>query len=438
MEMNRTLGCFLFGVAAQWLAAQPKQVSVIRSMIDAVSSASLAEDIRQLQSAGGHWSRVNFTSGNDSAVSFIRREFEALPGMTSVHLDTFYIANAVPPLNVQPLFNVVATLRGKLNPGKECVVGAHLDCSASRMGDSIWQANWQSIQSPGADDNATGVAAVLEMARIFADPSLSFQNDYTIKFIAFGAEESGPAYNGSLHGSTHYAAKAKERNDDIIAMLNLDMLGFNHQSLYADIASNPLSEWMGLQAIQINNAYSIGLSMRQPPFSTGAGSDHSAFWSQGYPAVLFIENYPPWQSSSFFQANPHYHRSSDTLGNLNVDLVKRFVQVGVGLTASLASPSLTDIADVMGTSRDNSPSVRSFPNPFNAETHIQVATQDYDHISVRITDVLGREVATLVEDYFSPGIHTLKWSARNAPSGIYFCVAAGSALRESLKLVVVK
>ncbi|MBI4428572.1 MAG: M20/M25/M40 family metallo-hydrolase [Ignavibacteriales bacterium] len=418
---------------------QQKTATLIRSMIDEVSEERLSSHVMNLQIAGGYWSRVNFTPGNDSSVAYVRNVFESLSPSISVQLDTFFILEAANPYNSKPLFNVVATIPGKTDPSKEFIVGAHIDCSASLMGDSAWKGGWLTIRAPGADDNASGVAAMLELARVFSSSFLGFQNEYTIKFIAFGAEESGPAYPASLHGSAHYVAKARERADQILGMVNLDMLGYNHDVLYSDIEADSNSGWLAHAAREANDFYSIGLTIAQPPFTAGAGSDHSSFWASGFPAILLIENYPPWQSTSSFHANPHYHRSSDTLGNLNADLIRRFAQVGVGLIASLASPgSATHVEQRARENRGNFRLFQNFPNPFNANTFIQFETPDDGFVGVRILTIVGKEITTLLNTKLPKGIHTLTWESGNFPSGIYFCVIANGFKREVIKLVLVK
>ena len=86
------------------------------------------------------------------------------------------------------------------------IVCAHYDSTSTQA----------TTHAPGADDNASGTAAVMEMARVLA----GYQFDYTIKFIAFSAEEWG------LYGSRHYAQAAKQRGEQIVGVVNLDMIGY--------------------------------------------------------------------------------------------------------------------------------------------------------------------------------------------------------------------
>jgi aminopeptidase YwaD len=100
----------------------------------------------------------------------------------------------------RPCFNVVATKLGTLYPERHIIVGAHHDGVST---------------SPAADDNGTGTAAVLEIARVLKD----IPTDVSIVFITFDAEEYG------LHGAWHYANTAVAEGEKIVFMFNMDMIG---------------------------------------------------------------------------------------------------------------------------------------------------------------------------------------------------------------------
>ncbi|MBI5463942.1 MAG: Zn-dependent exopeptidase M28 [Ignavibacteriales bacterium] len=315
----------------------PQSAENISHAISSISAAHVYKHIDALQMPAGLPSRIAFTPGFDSAVSYVRRAFSSIPNLTSVELDTFFVSTATPPLNAKALVNVVATLRGSTQPEKQVVVGAHLDCSASFVGTSVWNSTWSTIRAPGADDNASGVAGVLEIARVLSETS----PELTLKFIAFGAEELVPAYNlgYSLLGSAVYVGRAVARGDQVVAMINLDMIAYNPQSLFCDIAADSTSTFIGQLAVDLNAAYNIGLTMRQQPFSPGRSSDHASFWDAKIPAVLFIENFPPRQATPYYPSNSYYHLPSDSLSHLNMDLARRITQLAGATALALAKPT---------------------------------------------------------------------------------------------------
>ena len=110
-------------------------------------------------------------------------------------------------LNGETLCNVVGTIEGTTNPDQEYIVGAHFD-----------SVNWEDPENgaPGADDNASGVALILEAARVLS----AYESDYTIRFIAFDAEEGYGA------GSGAYATE--HVNDNILGMISCDMVSYNN------------------------------------------------------------------------------------------------------------------------------------------------------------------------------------------------------------------
>ncbi|MCK5573558.1 MAG: M20/M25/M40 family metallo-hydrolase, partial [Bacteroidetes bacterium] len=352
-----TLPCTLF--------AQSAGASSTRELIEAVSLENLTTTVQELEAAGGHGSRITLTPGNDSGRIAIYDALSALVHLSSVEYDTFYI-QADPPYNTTRQFNIVATLLGKQDPSRVLLLGAHFDCSASRMGSSTWNQQWATIPAPGADDNATGVATLIEIARILSDPASGFTNAYTLKFVAFGSEESGPAHSGGHGGSRHYAQEAKFRVENIVGMISIDMIGYNPAHNYVAIVSDSPSQWLGVNFVAARDEMGIDLLTNSSPFPRGTYSDHASFWEQGYPAILLIENAWPWNNSTYYNANPFYHTSADRFGTLNMELVRRVTQTTLATTIRLTGT----VTDVSGGESDHPipGSIvleQNYPNPFN-------------------------------------------------------------------------
>jgi len=427
----------LFALSHTGLCGQALGQSLTRGLIDSVSRDNLGRHIKTLEAAGGHYSRVNFTPGNDSGAAYIRRAFEALPHLSSVQLDTFYINSAVPPLKSKPLVNVIGTLRGRRDPSRVFVVGAHFDCSASRMGTQVWNEQWSTIRAPGADDNATGVAAILELARVLSDTSSGFSNDYTTRFVAFGAEESGPAYAGSHHGSAHYAQVVKSGLEDIIGMVSIDMIGYNYRYYFQSIVSDPSSTWLGEVFVAANDSNSIGLTTSRTPFPYATYSDHASFWDEGYPAVCLIENAPPWTSTAYYLANQYYHTSGDSLRTLNLELVRKVTQMTLAAIVSLNTRVTSAPLGQQGV-----PSTcelyQNYPNPFNPTTTIRFRAGHAEYVTLKVYDLLGRQITVLWDGNVSPGIYAFRWDATGFPAGVYFAKLTAGPLVASRKLLLLR
>jgi hypothetical protein len=209
--------------------------------------------------------------------------------------------------------NIVATIPGKTAPEQIVIVGAHYDSTS----------NDPLVLAPGADDNASGSAAVMEIARIMNHYSF----DRTVRFICFSAEELG------LLGSRHYAQEAVRAGENIRGMIDLDMIAYTAKAAEdLDIITNSSSEWLADLFLACAGNYTA-LPILKSIRPSATGSDHSPFWDQGYSAVMGIEAYP--------LANPCYHRTTDTLDKLNIDFAAAVTQAALATAATLAQPVST-------------------------------------------------------------------------------------------------
>lgn len=222
--------------------------------------------------------------------------------------------------------NIVAVLpRHPLSSSNRIfIICAHYDTQAVR------EPNWNPLAStaPGANDNGTGVAAMLEIAHLLS----RYEYDHEIRFVALGGEELG------FLGSRHYVQEAAaidqstgadtdRQRENIVGVFNLDMLGFNWKSDLVEIITNNDSAWIG-RALTIANAwYDIGLKIRRTQDEFVDISSHKPFWDSGYNAVTLTESSTPWRDSQNYDANPFYHTSADTADKVNFNLVRKVAQL---------------------------------------------------------------------------------------------------------------
>jgi len=205
---------------------------------------------------------------------------------------------------------------------------AGCDCSQSDTAinsDPACTWDWLYDPSPGADDNATGVAVLIEAARVLS--GLSF--DFDVYFVAFQAEELG------LIGSAAFADSLAGAGTEIYGVLNMDMLGYNAQRNEADIITDESSEWLADFLLETADAFVPDLAVEKHVAFFGR-SDHASFWSAGYDAVLLFEdiNLP----------YPGYHTTRDLWGTIfpssgrpNSELQFQLAaQLGIGAIARFA------------------------------------------------------------------------------------------------------
>lgn len=234
-----------------------------------------------------------------------------------------HVRPQVLPGRLGPVWNLVAELHGTQLPHEFVVVGAHYDSVDD---------------SPGADDNASGVAALIELARRFATRAPA----RSVRFIAFVNEEP-PAYRTEAMGSLHAARASREQKDQIVAMFSLETIGYysdapgsqaypwplNHFypdtgdfiAFVGNLASRPLvqhalSTFRGRVPLPSEGASAPGIV-------PGIGwSDHWSYWQMGYPAVMVTDTAP-------FR-NPAYHLGNDRPATLDY---QRMAWVTLGMEA---------------------------------------------------------------------------------------------------------
>lgn len=242
----------------------------LTSLIDEVSLDSLQSYTLALQAFDG---RVTGSTNNIYARDWIIAKLQSF-GYDSVVIDPFEEND--PASTSGPYENVLAYKVGTLLPGQHIVVGAHRDAVP---------------ESPGADDNGSGTAGVLEIARVLAD----VPTDLTIVFALFDAEETG------LNGSEHYVARSIINEENTLYMLNMDMIAhyenYNQANLFHGDDNTYTLLWQSLADSLVGiTGYLSGNS---------GGSDHYPFTQAGIPAT-FVHEYvfstvyhSPYDSTSY-------------------------------------------------------------------------------------------------------------------------------------------
>jgi hypothetical protein len=272
--------------------------------------AELAADVQTLAGKIGERNLSHYAQLN-AAADFIEASFSRA-GLQP-RRDTY-------ELDERACHNIEAEIRGA-RP-EILVIGAHYDSVAG---------------SPGADDNGSGVAAMLALARRFAGRSAG----ETLRFVAFVNEEP-PYFQTEQMGSLVYASRCKARGDQISAMISLETIGY-----FSDAPGSQTYPSVGIGAFYpttgnfigfVGNVRSRGLLRRAiglfrqqaklpsegaalPSFIPGVGwSDQWAFWQEGYPAIMITDTAP-------FRY-PHYHAATDLPDKLDYD---RFALVVSGV-----------------------------------------------------------------------------------------------------------
>jgi Zn-dependent M28 family amino/carboxypeptidase len=262
------------------------------------------------------WNATTF----EAAATYIEREFQQLGD--SVDRE-WYDAGG------REVSNIVVSRRGTRKPHEIIVLGAHYDTVST---------------TPGADDNASAVAVLIESARLLHGKNFR----RTIRFVGFACEEPPHFHTGTM-GSQQHARRCRERNENILGMLCLEMVGYfttAENSQRVPEAIPRLLRWIfprrGDFLAAVGNLRSVRLLWKfrrgfkraspMPLFSIALPeaiheirlSDNSSFWDQGYPALMLTD--------TSFLRNPHYHEPTDTPDTLDFD---RMAQVTLGVVGAM-------------------------------------------------------------------------------------------------------
>lgn len=314
------------------LFANPLEAQVndpfIQTQVSKVSQDSIAKLLQQFEAFG---KKTPGTVALGQTGNWIRNYYQRL-GYTDIRRDSFQYIN-------HTLYNVVVTKKGTDYPDKYLIVDAHYD----------------TYSGPGTNDNGSGTAIVMELARIMAD----LESAYSIKFVHFSAEEEG------LIGSSHYVDEVVVPTGmQVKLVFNIDEVGGVHGQVnntitcerdesppqtnneaswaYTDTLANLVQLYTALQTT-VNYAY---------------GSDYVPFQEKGYVITGFYET----------NESPYVHSPSDVLANLDVGYV---YQVGAASMAALAYFSQAYEAGLgVGVDRYGA-AIEIGPNPFDEQLRIR-------------------------------------------------------------------
>jgi len=369
---------------------------LVGQIVDAVSQDSLTAFIQHMESYGTRYlSRPEYDACADWADT--KMESYGIP----CELQTFFYAG-------DSMSNVVAEIIGSENPDDIYIICGHLDSYSSNP-----------AIAPGADDNASGSAGVMEAARIMAP--YSFRN--TVRFVLFAAEEAW------MVGSEYYVAQASAQGDNILGAINLDMILYAPGA--ADSAYIPYDDQSQAFAVLAGEMFSEYAPSIYPRvvYAPGAPSDHASFWQFGYTAIEIAEGSAEEIWGGY---NPYYHQAGDILANYmtyfpyGTDMVR----ASVGLLASVAEPISS--SGVEG-STETAELFSVYPNPCTGFLSVN-SNQPSVYTEFVVYDISGRKVTggeLGVEGQFMLNMQSL-------PNGIYTLAFPYSTEQVPIRVVLAR
>ena len=281
---------------------------------------------------------------------------------------------------------MIAVQWGTKTPQEFVICGAHYDSWNDDGADP------DTIRSPGADDNASGVAGILETARLLSN----YTFDRTIIYANWCAEECG------LIGSAAYAADCAAQNMDIVGYFNLDMTGYLEEGsdIHVHLMYTTQDSLIADFVYNFSHVYFPEMPIRQD-WLTWGDSDYSSFNRNGYPAVHPFED--------VHASSPFIHSRDDILGLSvnNLEQSKRFTELNLGLVATLAGINNDGVEEV------ETINVALYPNP--AKEFVNISAEDGMQ-RILVYNAWGQQIEVIKMQ----GENKYILNTNNYCSGIYF------------------
>jgi hypothetical protein len=382
------------------------QHPVVQSVIDAIRIDSMMLWVNELSGElpidvgnGPELivSRHKFNEGNEMAKEYLIQKLEQF-GYDPVVQNFSSTGN-----------NILATKVGTTYPDQVVILCAHYDAMPAG-----------SAAAPAADDDGSGCGALLEAARILRDTDFA----YTIVFALWDEEEQG------LLGAKFYAG-AMAANDALIrGVINMDAIAYDgNADKKARIHVRPIANSVEIadSIFAVREHYDLDLDL----LLTNPGatySDHAAFWTEGYGAILVIEEFGA-------DGNPFYHTPNDRTIHFDVPYYHNLAKLSIATLATIAEP--VGVFQAVPTSAvASSFGMQAWPNPSSTSTTIWLDVPTYGNVLFTLFDALGRQVAVLHDGPLAKGQHAFELSLNAHPTGAYVAHVQGAGLSPlALRLV---
>ena len=339
--------------------------SLIEMYISQVNADSVESYMQYLQDMG---TRFMMSPNRRNVAESIKNKFIEL-GADHARIDSFrcYTKINMGIIKYDTItwqYNVIGNIFGMLDVEHYSVIGAHYD-------DVIYPGGNPMEFAPGADDNASGVAALFESVRILSDND--FKPLYSIEFVAFAAEEL--MYSGNC-GSQAYVDSSLAWGRGMELMINNDMIAYNEEEWDITISNYSGCEELTGLAEQITLDYT-SIEPLVHESSTEAFADCLYFYEAGVPCLYFMEE----------EFNPFYHSNNDLVENVSIDYCAEAIKITLALITKLQDTVLTETKEL------SEATYKIYPNPSDGYLKVLFdSSVPDDKAAYFITDIQGRMV----------------------------------------------
>ncbi len=290
------------------------QDQLVNQSLNLVNNVNIANQIQELENYG---TRYHTTNSARQAILDLKTKWETMAaGRSDVSVRIVNHTSTNMP-------SVVMTITGTESPDQYVIIGGHADSTASGNNNN----------SPGADDNASGISTITEAARVLF--AMNFKPKRTIEFMAYAAEEVG------LRGSREIAEDYRDRNVDVVSYVQFDMTNYKGSAQDVFISTdtytnNTLNNFL-MQLMDHYNATGTHAVTYGTSRCNYGCSDHYSWSQQGYDVSFPFE-------AKFSESNPNIHTSNDTFDRSptpNATHAAKFVKLGLEFLIEVAKGTTT-------------------------------------------------------------------------------------------------
>jgi len=282
---------------------------LVNQGINLVNNTNIENHIKELENYG---TRYHTTQKARQSVLDLKQKWE---GMIGNRTD---VSVRIVNHNSTSMPSVIMTIEGKNNPDEYVIIGGHIDSVSPE----------KETNAPGADDNASGIATITEVARVLFE--MNFKPQKTIEFMAYAAEEVG------LRGSKEIAQDYKNRNINVLSYLQFDMTNYKGSAKDVYISddsynSSTLNAFLAQLMDHYNSSGANSFTYDYTRCNYGC-SDHYSWAQQGYDAAFPFE-------ASFNDSNPYIHTVNDTYSRsitANATHAAKFAKLGIEYLIEIA------------------------------------------------------------------------------------------------------
>lgn len=365
------------------------QHPVIQSVLDEVRIDSMMHWVNELSGevpvligGTGHTllSRHKNNAGNDLAQAWLMQKFVEL-GYTPV-VQSFSTTGK----------NILVTKPGDGSTEEVVIICAHYDAMPGG-----------NLDAPAADDDGSGVCAVLEAARVLRDVPFV----HPIIFALWDEEEQGKI------GSIFYAGGMAANDALIRGVINMDAIAYDgNGDRKARVHTRPVANSLEIAdtvfAVLDHYGIDIDLIMTNPGATY---SDHASFWTEGYGAVLIIEEFTS-------DGNPQYHTPSDRVQYFDVPYYEKLARLSIASAATLAEPVWTETS-IRDDGSLSGFTLLAFPNPTAGEATLFIDLPMGTRAQLAVLDALGRAMGAAQAIALPMGRSSIRLSLEGFPPGGY-------------------